>query len=97
MAKCRFKFKKRIQGIITPEGFVFDSDLIKPTILPHFIRIFGKENGIYKIMGPILTDFLNHYIKPHISIPVPNILIQYCLASAKRAVLGTDMTSYAKI
>lgn len=43
--------KQRIQGLITPKGFVFENNLIKPLKNPYFISILGLKNKDCKVWG----------------------------------------------
>jgi len=43
--------RQRIQGLITPEGFTFDGNLIKPKKNPYFVGIFNPQNRDFKHQG----------------------------------------------
>lgn len=40
--------KQRVQGLITPKGFVFENNLIKPLESPHFMGVFGLKKSLVK-------------------------------------------------
>ena len=43
--------KQRLNGLITPAGFVFNGETIQPIKNPHFISVLHAENGDYQNMG----------------------------------------------
>ena len=52
--------KQRLQGLITPDGFKFEDNLIKPQKNPHFISIFcHKTAPLYRSHTCLsLEDFI---------------------------------------
>ncbi|MGB2578713.1 DNA invertase Pin-like site-specific DNA recombinase [Elusimicrobium simillimum] len=49
--KADLDLRQRVQGLITPEGFYFEENLIKPQKNPCFISIFSSKTREFKTMG----------------------------------------------
>jgi len=43
--------KQRVQGLITPAGFKFEDNLIKPIKTPRFMEVFNQKTGLSKNWG----------------------------------------------
>lgn len=77
--KADLDLKQKLQCLISPQGFYFSENLIKHQKSPYFLSIFSSNNKDFKSMGPLLDQYINYIVTPHVPLVVPTYLMNCIL------------------